>query len=124
MTEKRPARLDGDAAVRSWRSTKACHRRPLSNRHREPYARSKGRNGARHSFELPAKLKLAFDRFRGALRAASEPARETFVEQRRVEIMALASEQLIPGASSAAGDAAVPTAPTGACADGGYHGNR
>ena len=45
-----------------------------------------------------AKIKLAFERFQGALNGASEPARRKFVEDCREEIMALASTPEPPNA--------------------------
>jgi hypothetical protein len=49
-----------------------------------------GRSRPRRQDEF-AKLKRAFERFQRALSEASEPARKTFVEDCREEIMALAN---------------------------------
>jgi ParB-like nuclease family protein len=51
------------------------------------------------------RLTLTFHRFERVLRAASEPARQTFLEQRRDEIMALTKAAEPPG-----GDESVPAA--------------
>jgi hypothetical protein len=48
-----------------------------------------GRGRSRPRDEV-ARLKRAFERFRKALDGASEPARQTFVEQCRQEILAIA----------------------------------
>jgi hypothetical protein len=68
-----------------------------------------------------AKLELAFDRFHRALKAASEPAHNTFVEHCRDEISALAraAEPPIAVAPSPAEVAPLTVAPTGARAHGG-----
>jgi ParB-like nuclease domain len=52
-----------------------------------------------------SRLRLSFRRFERVLRAASEPARQTFLEQRRDEIMALTKAAEPPG-----GDESVPAA--------------
>jgi hypothetical protein len=52
-----------------------------------------------------SRLRLSFRRFERVLRAASEPARQTFLEQRRDKIMALTKAAEPPG-----GDESVPAA--------------
>jgi hypothetical protein len=68
-----------------------------------------------------ARLELAFDRFHRALKAASEPAHNTFVEHCRDEILALAraAEPPIAVAPSPAEVAPLTVPPTGARAYGG-----
>jgi hypothetical protein len=68
-----------------------------------------------------ARLELAFDRFHRALKAASEPAHNTFVEHCRDEILALAraAEPPIAVAPSPAEVASLTVPPTGARAYGG-----
>jgi hypothetical protein len=61
-----------------------------------------------------ARVERAFDRFERVLRSASEPARQTFLEQCRDEIMALTQ-----AAEPAVGDEAVPAALARANAQGG-----
>jgi uncharacterized ParB-like nuclease family protein len=61
-----------------------------------------------------ARVERAFDRFERVLRSASEPARQTFLEQCRDEIMALSQ-----AAEPAVGDEAVPAALARANAQGG-----
>ena len=67
-----------------------------------------------------ARLELAFDRFHRALKAASEPAHNTFVEHCRDEILALAqAAEPIAVAPSPAEVAPLAVPPTGARANGG-----